>query len=126
MKQFIKIITASVMILFLSSCYYDAYYELPEDDVITENVSYANDIQPLWDASCVVCHNGNVPPDLRPDTSYDALQNGWLVPGEAESSIIYQSLLGSNGVLLMPPGAQWPLSDTNLVRDWINQGALDN
>ncbi len=114
------------MILFLSSCYYDAYYELPEDDVITENVSYANDIQPLWDASCVVCHNGNVPPDLRPDTSYDALQNGWLVPGEAESSIIYQSLLGSNGVLLMPPGAQWPLSDTNLVRDWINQGALDN
>ena len=123
MKRVIQIIILGIIGMFLNSCYYDAYYDIDE---VTEDVSYSADIQPLWDAGCVVCHDGNEPPDLRPDTSYDALSNGWLVPGDAESSIIYQSLLGSNGVSLMPPGEPWPQADINLVRDWINQGALDN
>ena len=110
--------------LVLNSCYYDAYYEIDE---ITEDVSYSVDIQALWDAGCVTCHDGNEPPDLRPDTGYDdLLNNGWVVPFDAENSILYQSLLGTDGVSLMPPGAQWPLANINLVRDWINQGAQDN
>ena len=123
MKRLYHIFMAILIGFSMNACYYDAYYDIDE---VTENVSYSTDIQPLWDAGCVVCHDGNEPPDLRPDTSYDALTNGWLVPGDAESSIIYQSLLGSNGVSLMPPGEPWPQADINLVRDWINQGALDN
>ena len=128
MKQIIRIIFASILALFMTSCYYDAYYEEiagDGDGEPTPNVSYANDIQPLWDAACVACHNGNTPPDLRPDTSWDALQNGWVEPGDAESSRLYQSLLGTNGAALMPPGG-WPQAEINLVRDWINQGAEDN
>ena len=110
--------------LFVYSCYYDAYYEV---DVVTEDVSYAADIQPIWNAACVNCHNGNEPPDLSAGISYqDLLNNGWVVPDDAESSILYQSLLGTNGVSLMPPGAPLTTAQINLVRDWINQGAEDN
>ncbi|NNL80927.1 MAG: hypothetical protein HKO67_10600 [Flavobacteriaceae bacterium] len=113
--------------LFLNSCYYDSIYE-PIDTGNGEDpieVSYQNDIIPLW-VQCVGCHNGNEPPNLEDDVSYDALLNGFVVPGDAESSILYQSLLGTNGVSLMPPGVPWPDSKINLVRDWINQGALNN
>ena len=122
--QFIILVTVS---LFISSCYYDSIYE-PIDtggNGEPEVVSYQNDIIPLW-GQCVGCHNGNQPPNLEDNVSYDSLLNGFVVPGDADASILYQSLLGINGVSLMPPGAQWPDSKINLVRDWINQGALDN
>jgi len=122
--HFIILITVS---LFMSSCYYDSIYEPIADDGNGEplEVSYQNDIIPLW-VQCVGCHNGNEPPNLEDNVSYNDLLNGFVVPGDAEGSILYQSLLGINGVSLMPPGAQWPDSKINLVRDWIDQGALNN
>ena len=49
-----------------------------------------------------------------------------MVPGDAEASILYNSLLGSGGVQLMPPGSKWSDSKINLVKDWIDQGAKNN
>ncbi len=114
--------------LVINSCYYDAF---PEEEIIddsgtpNEDVSYQSDIIPLW-AQCVGCHNGNEPPDLRDNVSYNDLLNGFVVPGDADASILYKSLLGIDGISLMPPGSQWPDTKINLVKDWINQGALDN
>lgn len=114
----------------MSSCYYDSIYEPVDNggdggDGGTDIVSYADDIIPLW-SQCVGCHSGNEPPDLRNDVSYDELLSGYVVPGDANASVLYKSLLGIDGISLMPPGAQWPDAKINLVRDWINQGAEDN
>ena len=122
--QFIILITIS---FFMNSCYYDSIYE-PTDDGGNGGgdpvlVSYQNDVAPLW-SQCVACHNGNEPPDLQ-NNSYDNLLNGFVVPNDADASVLYKSLLG-DGAPLMPPGGQWPDTKINLVRDWINQGALDN
>ena len=111
----------------MNSCYYDSIYE-PTDDGGNGGgdpvlVSYQNDVAPLW-SQCVACHNGNEPPDLQ-NNSYDNLLNGFVVPNDADASVLYKSLLG-DGAPLMPPGGQWPDTKINLVRDWINQGALDN
>jgi len=128
MKKLLQIVILIIISLFIHSCYYDSIYE-PIDAGSNGGepiiVSYQNDIIPLW-VQCVGCHNGNEPPDLRDDVSYDDLLNGFVVPNDADSSILYKSLLGIDGVSLMPPGGQWPDNKTNLVRDWINQGALDN
>lgn len=113
--------------LGLNSCYYDAFPEElePIDDDGTIEISYQNDIIPLW-GQCVGCHKGDEPPDLRDDVSYEDLINGFVVPGDAEASILYKSLLKLDGVSLMPPEGQWPDSKINLVKRWIDQGALDN
>ena len=111
--------------LMMTSCYYDDEIIIVEDDVVVEDVSYEFDIQPLWNQDCASCHNGTIPPDLRSGSSWSALQDGWVVPGDADNSTLYKSLIGV-GAELMPPGNPWPSSRINLVRDWINQGALDN
>ena len=118
-----------VMGLVMNSCYYDS---IIEDDFVpiegngeVPEVSYQTDIIPLW-VQCVGCHNGTLPPDLRDNASYNELLNGYVVPGNADASILYKSLLGIDGIELMPPGAMWPDNNINLVRDWINQGALNN
>ena len=132
MKKLIQIIMMIVMGLMINSCYYDA---IIEDDFVpiegdgdgdeTPIVSYQSDIIPLW-VQCVGCHNGSEPPDLRDNVSYNELLNGYVVPGNADSSILYKSLLGIDGVELMPPGSMLPDEKITLVRDWINQGALNN
>ncbi len=125
MKKLFKILILISMSLFLSSCYYDAFPEELDPIDPDEEVSYKIDIMPLW-GQCVGCHNGNEPPDFRDEFSYDELLNGYVIPKNSESSILYQSLLGTNGVPLMPPGSKWPESKISLVKAWIDQGAKDN
>ncbi len=122
--QFVLLIAIS---LLLTSCYYDSVYEevVQDTPATSEEVSYQTDIIPLW-VQCVGCHNGNEPPDLRDNVSYNELLNGYVVPGDADASILYKSLFGIDNVSLMPPGSMWPDAKIDLVRDWINQGALNN
>lgn len=126
MKKRFQIVFIICLGLIINACYYDTSEDeefIPIDDGTV--ISYQNDIIPLW-SQCVGCHQGNEPPDLRDNVSYEELLNGYVVPGDAEGSILYQSLLGSNGISLMPPGAKWPDSKINTVKNWIDQGALDN
>ena len=129
MKNFIKILIVIAMGLFVNSCYYDSF---PQDidnggGEVPDDISYANDIQPMWDADCVACHPTLAQPDLRPGTSYNSLLNGgYVIKGDADNSVLYQSLLGANGVSLMPTGGMWPTSKIKTVEVWINEGAKDN
>ncbi len=125
MKNLFKILILISMGLFLNSCYYDAFPEDLEPIDPEEEVSYQNDIMPLW-VQCVGCHNGNEPPDLRDENSYNSLLNGYVVPNDAEASVLYKSLLGTDGVSLMPPGSKWSESKISLVKAWIDQGAKNN
>lgn len=111
--------------LSFGSCYYDTYPEA----TVPDEVSYEVNIQPLWNNACVECHNGNVAPDLRPATSYRSLiDGGFVVPGNADESILFLSFFEGTGISLMPPkpNGPWPIENSNLVGAWINQGALDN
>ncbi|MGI9532824.1 hypothetical protein [Lutimonas sp.] len=125
MKNLTKILTLIAMGLFLTSCYYD---EFPETVVeIPDVVSYEQDIMPLWEGECVSCHQGNTPPDLRPANSYNSLLNGFVVAGDSENSILYLSLIHAPGIAPMPTAtSKWPSGQTDLVKAWIDQGALDN
>lgn len=130
MKKLIRILMMVFLAIGVNSCYYDAF---PEDDYVPndpddggniELVSYQNDIVPLW-VQCTGCHKeGGDEPNMV-DNSYNNLLNGYVIPENADESILYKSLI-NDGVELMPPGAGWPSSKIDLVRDWINQGALNN
>ena len=127
MKKLFKIVLYSGLILLFQSCYYDTVIE---EEVIPppDDVSYSNDIQPLWNADCVSCHRGgtSVPPDLTEENSWGELLNGYVVPFESGESSLMNSLNGTNGEQLMPPGNKWSDNKINLVKAWIDQGAKNN
>jgi len=124
MKKTVKLISkAAVLMLMLSltGCYYDEVVPLPPD----YEASFANDIQPIFTQNCASCHGGNQEPDLREGSAYAEIVNGeFIVPNDIEASVLYQRLVG-NGAL-MPIGNSLSTTKINLVKSWIENGALNN
>ncbi|AEM71351.1 hypothetical protein Murru_2313 [Allomuricauda ruestringensis DSM 13258] len=115
----------TVLLLFISfqSCYYDH----PEEEVLSKTeVSFAADVQPIFDANCTVCHPALVPnPDLSEGNSYPTLINeNYIIANDLDGSLLYQRLIGNPSV--MPPTGSLPDSQITLIKNWIEQGALNN
>lgn len=125
MKNILKILIIAGLLFTMGSCYYDTY---PEDEVIIpEEVSYQNDIEPLWANDCTGCHRGQTPPNLSVGVSYESLMDGYVVAFKPDESILYLTLIHDPSVSPMPnPNTIWPASQTKLVEAWILQGAKDN
>ncbi len=65
MRRTIYILTG-LLILILSGC---IKYEIPAPecpDNLPTGVSFATDIQTIFDQKCAVCHSGGQAPDLSP------------------------------------------------------------
>ncbi|PUZ26913.1 Planctomycete cytochrome C [Chitinophaga costaii] len=91
--------------------------------VPADSVTFAKYIVPLFSSNCTTCHSGNESPDLRAANAYNALTSGkYVVSGDAASSVLYQKV--SSGE--MPPGGGLKQSDVDLIKNWINNGALNN
>ena len=114
--------------LFMTSCYYDAFIELPPDDnggVIPTDVSFATDIQPLFTAKCIVCHNGNTAnPDLRTGSAYNNIVPQHVVAGNAEASNLFNKLPGNNHPI--DTGFSLSADEMALIKAWIDEGAENN
>ncbi len=100
----------------------------PPDVDTTVQVSFTQDIIPIFDQACNFsgCHNtGGTPPDLTPGNAYSALFAGnyidTLMPGDSE---LIQWMLGNRG---LPMPLSGPDEEFNKkVLTWITQGAKDN
>ena len=100
-------------------------------------VSFAADIQPLFDANCASCQGdaGNAGLDLRAGASRLNLVGvtatesplARVQPGDPAASWLYRKLNAQQDVgSSMPPGAPLAGAQVELVRTWIAEGALDN
>jgi mono/diheme cytochrome c family protein len=99
-------------------------------------VTYATDIKPIFDASCVKCHSGDRPRGkLKLDTLANALKDGKeghdVIPGKSADSMLVQMVahLSDDQMDWMPPVHNKldlkPLTpeQIGLIRAWIDQGA---
>jgi mono/diheme cytochrome c family protein len=93
-------------------------------------VDFAKQIQPIFEKSCLKCHGPEKQKGgLRLDDKTAALKGGKdavaIVPGDAAKSDLYRRITlpdGSDDV--MPnQGSILSKAETDLIRDWINQGA---
>ncbi len=120
-----------VLILFLlySSCYYDEAVEeiipeIPEE----QEVSFSEDVQPIFiqeGKDCTTCHNGTVAnPDLREGNAYNAIVPDLVIPGNAEASVFYQRLPGNNHPV--EAGFLLNVDEIALIKAWIDRGAENN
>ena len=127
MKKTIKLISNAavlMLLLLLHSCYYNEIIDdIPLDGV--NDISFATDIQPIFTDSCAGCHPSSAPPDLTDGNSWIAIIDGnYIVPNDIGASLLYQRMIGNGNI--MPPSGGLPSSEINLVKNWIEQGALDN
>lgn len=105
----------------------------------SEPISLLADIQPIFSASCALsqCHSGASPAggmSLSAGQSYTALVGvpaqmqpdlRRVLPAEPDSSFLYHRLIGQ-GASVMPPGSSLPAAEIAAIRQWIEEGALNN
>lgn len=112
------------MLIMLSACEYEFIVPAPEavaPPPESDTISYAQDIQPIFDKSCVACHQGGVAPDLRPAKSYAALVPDFVVAKEPENSKLYTKC--ATGGSMAPYTSS---TDLSLMKRWINAGAKND
>lgn len=108
--------------------------------VTVKTPSYASDVQAIWTAQCMPCHDATQTSgqlDLTAAASWAALVSTAMVkscsdgtrvvPGSPSTSGLMDRLLGTSCGSRMPENAS-PLSagDLVLVQSWILRGALNN
>lgn len=99
---------------------------------IIEQVSYASNVQPIFNASCTNCHGGSGGVNL---TSFSALMgsvgnnygDNVIVAGNADASGLVDKIEpnpqhGSR----MPTNGSLTNTEIQTIRTWINEGALNN
>lgn len=94
-------------------------------------VDFARDVYPLLQRACFECHGPRQQKSkLRLDTRALALRGGRhgaaIVPGKADQSELYRRVSAPQGSEEIMParGKALSASQVQLIREWINQGAL--
>lgn len=133
----VLLLTLSLMI-FTVACDEDS--DSPSGPETTA-VSFATDIQPIFDNSCVGCHNPGGPAsllDLSSGTAYANLVNiasvqdaglTMVVPGNSAQSFLFQKVNeASPSVGDRMPKNNDPLSAETIakIKEWIDDGAKNN
>ncbi|MFN8413009.1 MAG: c-type cytochrome domain-containing protein [Anaerolineales bacterium] len=98
------------------------------DTATTGGVSFANDVMPIFVASCNKCHGVEQVKEGLDMTTYDTLMagsfNGLVItPGNAADSYLVQQIVEGE----MPKrGPGLSEEQIKIITDWVNQGALNN
>jgi hypothetical protein len=101
---------------------------VPPTESVASNVSFANQVLPIFQTYCVECHGGIRIREGLNMTSYDALMAGSfngavIIPGNANESITIQLIVAGE----MPNRGPAPSTEElQIIIDWINQGAINN
>jgi mono/diheme cytochrome c family protein len=93
-------------------------------------INFVQDIQPIFNASCVRCHGSSAQmAQLRLDSRNLALRGGIsgraIIPGKSGESLLVQRIQGLGDKVRMPLEGD-PLSGDQIamIRAWIDQGAV--
>ena len=115
------------------------------DPPVDRVVSFADEIQPIFTRECITCHrdgglaaNRGIAMRLGEDLSYESIVDqpssqtaalSLVIPSDSAMSLLFLKISENDP----PVGSTMPLfgvplssEDVGLIRDWIDQGALDN
>lgn len=142
-RTYVYLATMGALIVCGLACQGGVNVPAPPTD---ETVSFADDIQPIFDARCTECHRAGSPTNeiagirmiLTADDSYDSLVDQTssqraeltlVTPDDPDASLLWLKVSSNRP----PVGATMPLfgerlssEELGLLRDWIAQGAMDN
>jgi hypothetical protein len=97
--------------------------------VTTDSAYYVQDIVPILNNHCNMCHGTTTSGEERPPLDSWANVSSLTVPGNAASSKLYKSITAS-GDDIMPPADSVKLALTqvqiNIIKQWITEGSKNN
>lgn len=110
-----------LVLVFLSSCKWETI-EPVEVELPDQPISFANDIQPIFNSKCTGCHPSMAGLDLTAANSFNELINSGLVntATPAESTIYTKPAPHGNH------SAKYSVTEAALVLRWIQEGAQNN
>jgi hypothetical protein len=122
-------VLVTITILIISGCNKTVTVVENPGNSITEEMSFATHIQPIFNKSCngTGCHNaGGKAPNLSIPNAYASLNaGGYLKAGDADNSLLMLWLNGKKSPV-MPVGAGPDAEINAKIYAWINQGAKNN
>ena len=126
MKSF-KIITLLIVGFFFFTACEDNKEEVPDpqeqeqEQEQIKDVSFANDVKPIFDANCVGCHGNSSSFGGYNFESFSNLSN------HVSDAALLGAIKHESGFSPMPQGGS-KLSNTNIekIEVWINEGAQNN
>ncbi|MFH2039486.1 MAG: c-type cytochrome [Chloroflexota bacterium] len=94
-------------------------------------VSFADDIQPILQSRCNVCHASSAGQAGYDTTTYQGVTTSGdsgpqIIPGDGVESPLVKLLQVTSGVKMPPVGDRLSDAEIQLIIDWINAGAKDN
>jgi ankyrin repeat protein/mono/diheme cytochrome c family protein len=91
-------------------------------------VDFVRDVQPILQQQCYGCHGPTQQMNgFRLDRRREAMRGGTIAvigPGTSDGSRLYQRLIGNQYGPQMPPTGALRPEQTNIIKDWIDQGAV--
>ena len=99
------------------------------DQPTMEGVSFSTDVMPIFESKCVACHGNFGGWDASTYTSVLGTGNNApvVIPGDPENSLLGQKMNGTQSIGdIMPTAGLLPEDEIQVIRDWIEEGALDN
>lgn len=101
-----------------------------------EPVSYSEHIQPIFNRSCLECHNAQLAAkawrvdsyqQLMKESSNESRDGFKIIPGDPDNSILVTVLLGERDIIapIQPRDLLYDFQ-INWIIDWIKAGAKDN
>lgn len=126
MKKLIIIFIVLAFVVSLDGCIYD--FIAPEETVppdTTVVVSYATQIQPIFDNNCILCHrSGGTSPNLTSGSSYSQINTAKFINATSPSqSLIYRRVIPAGGFSGHPTVSS---AQAALILSWLQQGAKNN
>jgi len=90
-------------------------------------IDFGRDIQPLFQEKCIGCHGpSQQSAGMRLDRRSSAMQARGSVrlgPGNSAASMVYLRITGTCYATRMPPTGPLDPAQTELIKNWIDQGA---
>lgn len=138
MKSTINIL--AVLVFLMMSCKHEPLYtslddENPNGNPVEETdcdpdvVYFVNDVLPIIQSNCAMsgCHGGGTAQDGVDLSSYSGIMQQ-VNAGNAFNSDLYEVITDSDPGDVMPPPPNAPLTAEQItaIRDWIDQGALND
>lgn len=126
MKKLIYIFIVLAVIISLDGCIYD--FIAPEETAppdTTVVISFATQIQPIFDNNCVLCHRpGGTSPDLTSGNAYSKINTARYINTTTPSqSLVYRRVIPAGGFSGHPTVSP---AQAALILSWIQQGAKNN